>query len=1308
VSEVLRSLVEQGLETMEGGRFQDFSLEFLPLYDARFQGLSRLGHTAGGKTRAGTPDLLKTDASGQTGVQCGTDEDYWPSEDSVEGSKPYEDALKCIRVLERPVEIVLVTNRETPARTPNIKLMIATALQRDSDARISLLGREDLSQFLITHLETERVRRLVAKFFPTASAALEARAHADRLRVLSAVAETRSVDIRTVLPIVDEAFTVTPEMRAATDYVLDRLDELSRCRLPALPTFGGVIRPSVAELPMASPHGKVWVVTGVPKVGKTNVIVQLATTWREGSAVWWFDCPLSDSEECAEEIAADLVRLALPRVAPASLIRSQARLEAALTATRPMCSPTVIVVDNADRLPAAGLHRLGEILKLMRRHGALAQVACVFIAARRLGPLRAAVDETLTAPAWTPRELGLLLDHLGVTWEGEHREQYLDLLSTRSGGHPLLALVLARRHPDFSGLFLSVLNGVPSLGDEDLSREAQQLLYEDLLTDADSQNFVQRLSILLERTPTDVLEVLRTEVAPVIATSTSVLLDRLSPSVVEGSSENGFQVAFVFREIAKQMLSPAEQQVVYRAAADLLLTPQGRTVVADRTCTGIFYGVLAHDVHRSMFWTTTLLKRAVDQGLPNDVVAGLLSRLAFMPALRPPADLPGRFSHAVMLLAISHAHVHVGQREKAAEVLSQVNAEDPGGTDAQELRDGLPQLRLVVALGRVVNLLMANRDGALTAIESLGSSEYATIPSKQWPIVLDMLGIIISREGISERTPKTLRAAIEQIDVVDAGCRTAALRVAGAVGFAVSRAQADANGLKNFFSENAFGGLLEQFARGVLSIERGDGQDARRRLEVAVAIARAQGWTRGLFWSDLQGYVGDAARLTGDDTAAVAAYKESRATGSASSFMSTWSSWRLGLVREDIGALDDAATGFRTQELTGMWARAVGARGALLLASGQDLAGLQCFASILEAYYGLQDMTVGPAVTVACAQLQRYSAQRAGRPIADEDSVFPALGPMPYDFVVATAMPRAGPLAAYFLLGEALKGIGSEAEARRFLALAADAVPENETDRIALPLVLSTLIGALGASESDRAETRRRFQQFVTTPREGASDVVFARLLFAQDEGGFALTDGGLRLEALVTCLDQGLADAQVASDFWRAEILAGRARLDQARGAERGRIVRLWGEAMAKAIASQNWRILLQAGQAIGFEFPEYAGSLRQLAQHQFQCLRGAELGGVAFEFLGVNLFRIWAQLKYRHLSERDLETKCMLMDSANEMERLGSPPMIARPAMVLLLARLHRHEGPATDWARQQLAGHRENIPDAVRERLDEKPGA
>jgi hypothetical protein len=213
---------------MEEGRFQDFVLEFLPLYDARSHGLSRVGHIAAGKTRAGTPDLLKTDEYGQIAVQCGTDEDYWPPEDSIEGSKPYEDGLKCIEKLEHLSEITLVTNRETPARSANVKSRIIDALRVRMSANISLLGAEDLSQFLVTRVDRPAVRRVIAKFCRAAAVTIEALESADQLRVLGAVAQVRSADPKAVLPIVAEASLAAPGLPTATEYVLDRLNELRK------------------------------------------------------------------------------------------------------------------------------------------------------------------------------------------------------------------------------------------------------------------------------------------------------------------------------------------------------------------------------------------------------------------------------------------------------------------------------------------------------------------------------------------------------------------------------------------------------------------------------------------------------------------------------------------------------------------------------------------------------------------------------------------------------------------------------------------------------------------------------------------------------------------------------------------------------------------------------------------------------------------------------------------------------------------------------------------------------------------------
>ena len=53
------------LKLMEQGAFQSFCLDFLPLIGSSYKGLERHGGTADGKTRKGTPDLIKTFSNGK-------------------------------------------------------------------------------------------------------------------------------------------------------------------------------------------------------------------------------------------------------------------------------------------------------------------------------------------------------------------------------------------------------------------------------------------------------------------------------------------------------------------------------------------------------------------------------------------------------------------------------------------------------------------------------------------------------------------------------------------------------------------------------------------------------------------------------------------------------------------------------------------------------------------------------------------------------------------------------------------------------------------------------------------------------------------------------------------------------------------------------------------------------------------------------------------------------------------------------------------------------------------------------------------
>jgi len=231
--------MEAGLETFEGGRFQDFCLDFLPAYDGRFEGLVRLGHTAGGKTRAGTPDLLKTAGERQIAVQCGTDQNYWPSEATIATSKPYQDAIDCIRALQNLDEIVLVTNRETPLGSPNLRAQISAAVRHETTAAVTLLGREDLGQFLALNVTDPRVARIITEYFPNVARALEAQRDATQHRILLKIARTQQMELGAALHVVEDAFRAKTGIAEATAYALEQARALNACRMYELPPFGG-------------------------------------------------------------------------------------------------------------------------------------------------------------------------------------------------------------------------------------------------------------------------------------------------------------------------------------------------------------------------------------------------------------------------------------------------------------------------------------------------------------------------------------------------------------------------------------------------------------------------------------------------------------------------------------------------------------------------------------------------------------------------------------------------------------------------------------------------------------------------------------------------------------------------------------------------------------------------------------------------------------------------------------------------------------------------------------------------------------
>jgi len=275
--------------------------------------------------------------------------------------------------------------------------------------------------------------------------------------------------------------------------------------------------------------------------------------------------------------------------------------------------------------------------------------------------------------------------------------------------------------------------------------------------------------------------------------------------------------------------------------------------------------------------------------------------------------------------------------------------------------------------------------------------------------------------------------------------------------------------------------------------------------------------------------------------------------------------------------------------------------------------------------------------------------------------------------------------------------------ARRYLMIAADRVPDGEIDVAARPLVLSNLLGLLGAADGDEQEIEQRFSQFLAEPCLAERKGAYANIIFGDDNPARPARDP-VRLGGLLDGMARALRMHPGGdTEYWEAELLAGRARLGIAQGLDQRETVGRWKEAFEKAKEAPNSRIILYAGLAIGFEHVDHATALRDLARTHCECLRAAELCGLTPDFLGKNLFNLWSALDYKHLSEHDLPTRRLLIGPAREMASAQVPESVAAAVMVLLLAQLFSHQGAATDWARNHLSDSWAEVPEEIRRELD-----
>jgi hypothetical protein len=951
----LRVEINKAIREMEQGRFQDFCLMFLSAQDRSYSGLERFGHTPGGKTRKGTPDLLKTlDDGRQLAVQCSTEKSYWnkPSNEANYSTswKPCMDLDDCLEKLQDPVEIVLCCNQEIPTNQPNAKADILNYAFRKTKAKITIMALEDFDQNLATNIETPTFEQIFEEFFPNVFDLIRVQKDAQKYRIALDVLPHTLVNIQAFDQIASHAIEHFKEFREAKEYTLQEVDSIwTRYQRKEISEFKGLARTFVETTLLPDTCKKITLLIGAPRIGKTSLLLDLAARWiGSGKRVAFFDASIPTAED-QEVFLHILTQDILSRFLPMSKAREIALGREPIdenelkSFSQAANIEMVFIVDNAHHLPDKILKRLCFVLRHLKSYLLERSVTVILSSNKDLSLVCPTIDKVFVSPAWTVEELGTLLEMNSVAYDYEHKKAYLEFLEIACGGHPVLALTLARRYSTTATLFVSRLINPPSLADEDLSQEVKSLLYQDLLKNSDYQNFVQRLAVLIYPANSRVINTICRNISPVISTSPKVMIDYLGQAIIEGDENSGVYISPVFKEIAKQQISTVERTEVYNQVAETLLTPKDKVFDVKDIIDGIFYSLVANEIQRALFWTGILLWNALRKPFTSEQLSYVVERIGIVAFIQTPQEPLLCLMHGANLFSFALAYSHLKEHKKAANVLAQfklpekLDGSDEIGSELRTISEAIELFKIMELclageyIAAAKELVTINIDVVTTLYDKLrsGSNDLELPLPDLFDLGADLLTIIPIQD-----VPEPLIRKLGTVTNVHDDKRVSKLvSIASKLGLAVAKNGEPIERIIALFNgESALYSLLRKMAEADYLLEKGDIPSTLSRLIEAQDMMLKAKTSGPLSKGRLLQVKADTLYLQDSKDSAKECYEQHLALiVDLRSFDYAWTQYRLGVLEEDWGIseqrLSEASKVFALSKLRDMLARSEGETG---------------------------------------------------------------------------------------------------------------------------------------------------------------------------------------------------------------------------------------------------------------------------------------------------------------------------------------------------------------------------------------------
>lgn len=1335
---ILIKQISDTLKAMEPGKFQDFCLVFLPLYDINYKGLKRHGGTAEGKTRPGVPDLIKTRGNGkQVAVACGTEEGYWQIPKDVEEMhkcKPCRDIDECLKKLTNLSEIVLCSNREIPTNMADVTSLIIEYAVKKTSVKITQLSCADFETALIDNVQNVSFEKLFKTFMPQVYENITMQIESQRNKLAMELVQERNVDPGKALEIAEETVKCIAGFGDAKEFALAIVDELkSKYERVTLPPVGLVARQTINIPLFMNPIGQITTLLGLPKIGKTTLVAQCAQSWITGDIdVRWFDCPIDQGEQhvCIKEFFKSIL---LCYVAPAKASKLahcyfNNRIIQINTIKYKLDRPCVFVIDNAQFLDDSPLKILCNALNMFKQVNIFDNIGVVFISNKKLKYIGTAISNEIVAPLWAEEELKQFLVDCLPEKKYFLDPKYFTTLFNMSLGHPLLALALVNKFQTEKDLAMTIFSK-PALAAEDLTAELKALLFDDILyDDIDSLNYVLRLSQLITKAKTKVIHALKNKVNPPINTPFNIVLQKLYGSVIEGDKEYGYYVSPIYRDIAKDKLSTEEKREIYDIISTELLTPQKKILNLDETSEGIFYAILAEQLEKAYYWTATLIHTTVQSDLTEVQVHAVVDRLTLLAYLTPPQDPEILMMYNTALFGLGVLYAKICENKKAFELFDKI-VKYSGVCSDEKIADHLEFIANSAEMYKTTFIAPYEPERAVTIL-----SEVDIVTVKEYPFIgnklNDMIAELISNKSVSIRNiPKILFTNLISITKSDDETAMGTLiRAALHLGVKAHLEDLNVEEATNLIpADSSMYEILKLIIECEFFLEKKDFRKTLNLVENIINLCKEQ----NIWGNTMEGVIrqveGDTYYGLRENNRARTSYQRSLECIDADtvSFENAWANYKLGLLSDNPTEAEKyfkkSSDVFKVMHFDNLFSRSEGERGVALLQLHKPLEFMEIANSLLSEYYIEEQTKYAPVVTILLSHLGRLKYELTESPMPEipqsgsEEMITADFERGVYAGVLDIAKPQLSGLSVYYWLGKCYALLENFRLATGAFQIALSFDIKDSFDTTAVPLIVRESLNVL-IPKGDLIEIKKLMivglsieTDYVdvspgSDPRGFISFCIFSKL----DSVIPTMTeDQKKEYIKLLDAVGEEIGNTSIVHKNWfLAEIQLRKARIGENIFERRSQKQTLWQNSYNSGIRAKNNNVILASGHYIAFIYYENS-PMKSLAEIQFNILnaitwsKGNQEGLIK---LGHNLFNFWRKIDWRRLSVGDLKAKVTLLESAKILEKESIPAEHAALIMVLLLAGLYNLENDKTKSITDKITELKieSKIPEEVKKKL------